>query len=215
MGSNPGGIATGDFNGDGFPDLAVTRGDGTATVFLGDGRGGFTALNAFPACKSLAGYLPGKVVAADVNGDKKVDLAIGCAKPQSSSGTSIVNLFQGNGDGTFVSLFWPIIGDPLTGMIAADINGDGISEFVAVNDEFVFAVNLNDAFFDTIYTNSGGSLQDVAAGDFNGDGKTDLIAVGTGGAVLLGDGTGNFQAVNSGWTGGRPVISTVTDLQIS
>ena len=197
LGANPGGIATGDFNSDGIPDLAVTNGDGSATIFLGDGRGGFTALTPFPACQSDTGAMPGQIAAADVNGDNKIDLAIAC-----NIGSSFLNLFQGKGDGTFVNPFsWGIAPQ---GLIAADINGDGVSEFIVASDLGVAAVNLDNSFFDTILSNV--SVQGVAAGDFNGDGKTDLLAIGFGtnpGIILLGDGAGNFQPGSAlGWPGG-------------
>ncbi|HEX7896058.1 MAG TPA: Ig-like domain repeat protein, partial [Terriglobales bacterium] len=202
VGANPGGIATGDFNGDGIPDLAVTKGDATVGIFLGDGRGGFTALPPFIACQSVAGGLPGKIAAADVNGDNKLDLAIGCAS--TSPGSSFVNLFQGNGDGTFVNPFGWGVGDPPFRIIAVDVHGAGISEFVIANDLGVAAVNLDSTFFDNIIRNI--SFQGVAAGDFNGDGKTDLLAIGSGtnpGIILLGDGAGNFQQGSPlGWPGG-------------
>lgn len=199
VGANPGGIATGDFNGDGFADLAVTKGDASVAIFLGDGRGGFTALTPFPACQSVAGAVPGKIVAADVDGDHKVDLAIGCTYT-SAPVDSFVALFRGNGDGTFVNSSGWITGNTL-GMIAADINGDGISEFISANASFV--TTLNFTFAADIYN---GSVQDIAAGDFNGDGKTDLLAIGMGtnpGIILLGDGAGNFQQGSTlGWNGG-------------
>ena len=201
VGANPGGIATGDFNGDGIPDLAVTNGDGNATIFLGDGRGGFTALTPFPAC-SFTGGLPGRIAAADVNGDGKVDLAILCNITSPTPGFSI-GVFQGNGDGTFVNLFSTGNGN-LSGVIAADINGDGIPEFVIASDRGILALNLDTSFFDFILSNT--AVQSVAAGDFNGDGKTDLLAIGSGikpGIILLGDGAGNFQQGSPlGWPGG-------------
>jgi hypothetical protein len=197
VGANPGGIATGDFNGDGFADLAVTKGDATVAIFLGDGRGGFTALNPFIACQSVAGALPGKIAAAEVNGDNEVDLAIGCSVA-AAPGNSFVNLFQGTGE-TFANPFPRAVGAPLQGIIAADINGGGISEFIVANDLGIAAVNLDTTFFRLIYQLP---VSDVAAGDFNGDSKTDLLAIGQG-IILLGDGTGNFQQGSVlGWPGG-------------
>lgn len=191
VGANPGGITSGDFNGDGVADLAVTKGDATVAVFLGDSRGGFTALPSFIACQSIAGAVTGKIAAADVNGDNKVDLAVACNLP-ASPGNSFVNFFQGNGDGTFVNPFGLPIGDSLGGIIAADINGDGIPEFILASNFGLQIANFNLSFFRDIYPS--GAVQDVAAGDFNGDGKTDLLAIGPG-IVLLGDGTGNFQTL--------------------
>src|SRR5215469_12246831 len=48
-GSNPAGIATGDFNGDGKQDFAViNQNDDSVSIFLGDGTGKFTAASASP-----------------------------------------------------------------------------------------------------------------------------------------------------------------------
>ena len=61
-----------DFDGDGVPDLAITRGGEVdrVTLLLGDGTGGF----AEPAT-TLAGNDPRQGVAADFNGDGRLDLA--------------------------------------------------------------------------------------------------------------------------------------------
>ena len=204
VGANPGGIASGDFNRDGIPDLAVTKSDATVAIFLGDGRGGFTPLPPFVACQSVVGAVAGKIAAADVNGDNKVDLAVACNLPASTP-SSFVNLFQGNGDGTFVNPFGPVIGSATQGIVAADIDGDGIPEFVVANlSTGLQVVNLNTSLPKLIFLES---VWDVTAGDFNGDGKTDLLAVGSEGIipgiVLLGDGAGNFQQGSPlGWPGG-------------
>lgn len=49
IGTDPSGIAAGDFNSDGFADLAVAnRGDDTVTILLADGDGGFAKTAASP-----------------------------------------------------------------------------------------------------------------------------------------------------------------------
>ena len=73
VGSSPDSVAVGDFNGDGNLDLAVAnKGDGTVTVLLGNGRGGFTAAGS----PLIVGSKPYSVVAADFNGDGRLDLAV-------------------------------------------------------------------------------------------------------------------------------------------
>jgi hypothetical protein len=77
-GSNPEGVAVGDFNGDGIPDLAVADvgtspgyTDGSVSVLLGNGDGSFQA----PVCYA-AGTYSLAVAVGDFNGDGWPDLAV-------------------------------------------------------------------------------------------------------------------------------------------
>jgi len=64
-GSNPWGIAVGDFNGDGKPDLAVTNtSDNTVSILLGNGDGTFQPHVDYPT-----GSRPTSVVVGDFNRD--------------------------------------------------------------------------------------------------------------------------------------------------
>jgi hypothetical protein len=82
-------VAVGDFNGDGKLDLAIANQyDGTVTVLLGDGTGGFTAAAGSPFA---VGTNPSSVAVADFNGDGKPDLAITSAA--TSSVTVLLNSF--------------------------------------------------------------------------------------------------------------------------
>ncbi len=66
-------FVTGDFNGDGKPDFAVADVDNNLRVLLGTGNGRFTAVSTLAAAAN--GSSPLVVVAADLNGDGKLDLA--------------------------------------------------------------------------------------------------------------------------------------------
>src|SRR5262249_10457829 len=88
--ARPTAVVTGDFNGDGIPDLAVLEpGAGQVAVYRGDGAGGFVQTATYPA-----GDSPSRLSVEDVNGDGKLDLVVG-------NPFGDVLTLLGNGDGTF------------------------------------------------------------------------------------------------------------------
>jgi hypothetical protein len=90
-GINPHGIVSGDFNGDGFDDLAVSnRTSRNIMVYLGDGKGGFSPQSPFRTNEDVI-----TLAAGDFNGDGKADLAL------ISASTNQVLLLLGNGHGQF------------------------------------------------------------------------------------------------------------------
>lgn len=71
-GANPFQIVAGDFNGDGYLDLATANyGDNTVSILLGDGSGHFRQSSA-PATDSK----PAAVALGDFNGDGRLDLVV-------------------------------------------------------------------------------------------------------------------------------------------
>ena len=106
-----------DFNADGKADLAVAHGD-NVTIMLGNGDGTFKAKVDYSADLGSGG-----LVAADLNGDGKPDIA--ASSPWfEGNGATFFSILLGNGDGTFQKAVKYSPGG--TGLAIADFNGDGI-----------------------------------------------------------------------------------------
>jgi len=190
-------ITVGDFNGDGIPDLAAGAGppyaDGdTVQILLGNGDGTFRQGAQYPAEPGVE-----DIVAADFNGDGKLDLAVAnvgvSASPEPTG--SNVTILLGQGDGTFsTGAVLPLTPDFAQGtagrlLTAADFNNDGkIDLAVAESDYIAVLLGHGDGTFSAPMTYEAQIL--VSAFDVNGDHILDLI---TGSGVMLGNGDGSFQ----------------------
>ena len=194
-----GGITTEDFNGDGKPDVVVTKSDpASVSVLLNNGAGGFA-----PAISSNATLSGLAIASADFNGDGNLDLAV------ADTSGSVATLL-GNGAGGFVMRETFNITSRMQDVKIGDINGDGKADIFTANyvagNVAVMLGNGQGGFAPPKYFGSGGSYPwAIAPGDYNRDGKLDLAVVNNTSndlSVMLNDGRGGLDstlvlAVNS------------------
>jgi hypothetical protein len=197
-GSAPQNPVVGDFNGDGYPDVAVVNSfSDSVSILLNDGSGHLTAQPAL-----AVGSSPEVLVVADFNGDGKLDLAV------SAEGDNAVRLLLNDGHANFtVGPELPVGRFPYA-LAAGDLNGDGIPDLAVsiLGSRPGYVVPLlgdgKGGFTAGAAVVVGQAPTNILIGDFNGDGKPDLAVSNQGDpgnvpgslSILLGDGKGGLSA---------------------
>jgi hypothetical protein len=185
-----------DFRASAYPDVIASNG----LVLLNNGQGSFTVgASAFPPSVATSNDGP-NLAAADFNKDGKLDLAVGNG--------SQVNLYLGNGNGTFTAGNTYASIEDVGYLTATDLDGDGNTDlYVGLANSGVF---VGDQFeYNQVYAlmgNGDGSFQGAPnvpfvytgsnLADLNGDHILDAVGVNADATFTsyLGDGNGNFSA---------------------
>ena len=159
--------------------------------------------------------LPGAVVAADFNGDHKIDIAV--ASMGGFPNDQVV-IYLNNGDGTFQPPKSFAVGTAVFAMIAGDFNGDGKIDLITGQTESkdlsVLLGNGDGTFQKAVSYPAGGAVGGIVAADFNGDGKLDLAVSNQSPgslSILLGHGDGTFGAASTQSLGMALVGITAAD----
>lgn len=153
-----------DLDRDGHLDLvsAAKYGTDELTVLLGDGDGGFSATTT-PLSEDPQGeYAP---AVADLDGDGVPELVL------AHYGTTLLRIVSGGTQTTFD------VGEALTGLRLADVDGDGLVDLVtqAAYDVTVWP-GLGDASFGTPrVTPTVPTTRDLDVGDVDGDGVAEVL----------------------------------------
>jgi tetratricopeptide (TPR) repeat protein len=226
-GVDPVALVAADFQNNGLVDLAaVNQLDNTVTILMNQSGAQGTFVEATNSPFSLGPKLtvappsPPAIAAAVLTSSGFPDLLV------TDSTNNVVNIFFGNGDGTFKTPATSIpVGVRPSSIVTADFNGDGFQDFAVTNfTDNTFSVFLggvdksqNPTFTQVsgspfpLPTNVSGPVAMTVA-DFNLDGKSDLAIVNQttlanpsipqGNVVVLqGNGDGTFTEVT-----GSPII---------
>lgn len=170
-------LVKGDFNGDGFLDLAIGSeepfpGQGRLSYMLGNGAGAFST----PVHIPLGASIPVEFTTGDFNGDGRTDLV--------SNGLSLSQVLvftwnpSTNGFNSPVIYFTDAF---VAGRFAVgDVNGDAKPDIVtAASGSFVFKIavllgNGDGTFASPVHFVSNEAVSKLVLADFNGDKRLDL-----------------------------------------
>lgn len=199
------GLALGDVNGDGIPDL-VTSGTGDdscgyVTLRIGAGDGTFGAAYSYQSLGVMS-----DVVLGDVNSDGILDLA---SAEYDGAGYATIRL--GTGDGTFRSVLTYLTeADSTSTLRMFDVNGDDALDLVSTGSAggmgyATIRLGHGDGTFGSAlsYETSAGGYRGLDMADLNGDNHLDLVVAGDNGGGLgyayirAGNGDGTFRSMVS------------------
>jgi hypothetical protein len=206
---------SGDFDGDGYEDLAYPcQYGGELHVLLGDGTGHFSA----PGIYTM-GEWPIDLAARDLDLDGDLDLVV--CNEASEELMILRNDVPGAGPGEIFTLAATI---PLTtpfGITVEDLDGDRLPDIAVATRDSARVVVMQAGCQPgepRLYATGGGwdeKLRALTVIDYDGDGDEDLVVTNSDAncwVLMENDGAGNLTSIGSWPTGDRPIQPMVVDL---
>ena len=189
VGTRVTGYTSGDFNGDGRIDLAVTtqtnsfgvRGSNQVVVLTNSGNFAFQDAGHYPL-----DWNPNNAVAADFDGDGDLDLAVNLGGGTLAGGSRIVSL-RNNGSGVFQTGAPTLVGNTLSAVLPMNAEADARAELFLRGSRSVGNASVN--FLDVFALDAGGgwtNRQTLVSTNFvssqqlvsiNGDSYPDLVVL--------------------------------------
>jgi hypothetical protein len=205
-----------DLDGDGHLDLAISNPNESATVLWGKGGGAFSKPMTFDVKGGLTVANPQWLTAADLNGDRRLDLIVsvyGARDFDPSAPSQVAVLLNAGGRSFAPPVFYA--DRAAVAVVAGDFDGDGKLDVATAGFDSTARVFRGDGMGGlgpaTEYLINGNGTA-IAAGDFKGDGVLDLV---TGNdrsfsvSLLRGHGDGTFEASQQFGAGNTHAVAVV------
>jgi hypothetical protein len=204
-----------DFNGDGFPDIAISNdAPDRKLIYLNDGKGNFSIGSEFGRPE----WPTRNLSIADINKDGLPDLIL--ANRGNASTSNYICLNQGNGK--FDSSRIAFARYPATTITPADFNKDGFVDLVVPHRDggqsYLYPGSPDMAFSDTHRIPFGpadAAIRAAAVADFNGDGLPDIVTIDEfkGVSLYFGQKSNNFSAgIPLADSNSTPYALTIADM---
>jgi alpha-tubulin suppressor-like RCC1 family protein len=189
-GTGPGRVLITDLDGDGKPDLAIADSAAGKISFYRNistngslTAGSFASRVDLPLLLASSGQTPFTIVAADMDGDGRLDLVALNADLNVVSILRNLSLPGSLTTNSFAARIDLPAGTNLRGLAVQDLNGDGKPEIVTASQTSPGSMSIfqnlstigNIAFAAGVNFVTGNGSASVAIGDLDGDGKPDLV----------------------------------------